>query len=313
MNSKSVFRRAAFGAFYVFTTSTNAYEPVTHELISIQAVLSSMIFDGKKLTKSAIPDFDDLDLRISSSTYPNSEGATRNIALLVSFGSRWEDDRSLLNGTRHFFNPLNGQGLSTRANTFISSPDWILGDRGVPDHQFTWNLARTDFLRASIDPDKAVRKQRWGLVFQKIGHVIHHIQDMAQPQHSRNDAHCGGYCLYLYPTAFYEAWTRENGAGVVQPFINSSYPVVYPSPSKAINSTRDFWTASGRGMADFANANFVSSGTNFIGTSDSIGRHPAFPLPFAARFNRRSIAELQSEIPSVGIAAIASECLINSA
>ena len=299
MNCNAVSPRAIAISFLVASTVwprwAGAYEPATHEAISEIAVASSMLFDGKKLARSAIPDFDGLDLRHSSIIFKTSENGNQSIIGLFGFGSRWEDERSFLNGTRHFFNPLNGQGLSTRINTFISSPDWILGDRGAPDHQFTWDLARTDFLRASIDPDKAVRKQRWGLVFQKIGHVIHHIQDMAQPQHSRNDAHCGANCAYIYPAAFYEAFTQDKYDGVVRQFVNSSYPVVYPSPSKAINSTRAFWSGEGRGMADFSNANFVSSGTNFIGTSDSIGRHPAFPLPFAARFNRRNMTELQSE------------------
>lgn len=94
---------------------------------------------------------------------------------MFQFGSTWEDDRALANGTRHFFNPLNGQGMSTRVNTFMSSPDWILGDRSDPGHEFTWKQARIDFRVASTHPDKAVRKKSWGLVFQKVGHVIHHI------------------------------------------------------------------------------------------------------------------------------------------
>ena len=313
MNYDAVVCRAIVAVFVLSSARADAYEPTTHTNISVAAVQSSVLFDGKKLARSAIPDFDGLDLGHSSIIFKTSEDEITGITGLVAFGSRWEDDRTFTNGVRHFFNPLNGHGLTTRIITFMSSPDWILGDRSDPGHEFTWKQARIDFRVASTHPEKAVRLKNWGLVFQKVGHVIHHIQDMAQPQHPRNDAHCGLSCGYAFPAAFYENWTKVNYTSVVQPFVNSSYPVVYPSPSKAINSTRDFWTASGRGMADFANANFVSSGTNFIGTSDSIGRHPAFPLPFAARFNRRNIAELQSEIPSVGIAAIASECLINSA
>ena len=291
----------------LFSPAVCAYDPPTHFQISLEAVRASSVWNGERLSRMAIADYDGLRLDQSSTLYVTSINTKQPIVGLFQFGSTYEDDRALLNGTVHFFNPLNGQGLTTPIRTFTSSPDWILGDRSDPGHDFTWKKARSDFLKASIDPDKAVRKQSWGLTFQKLGHVIHHVQDMAQPQHSRNDPHCGIYCLYAYPASTYEEWTKAN-SGVVQPSINASYPVVYPTPSKAINSTRAFWSGAGKGLADFSNANFVSAGTNFIGSSDSVGRHPNFPQPFASRFNRQTMADLQNDPATGPITPISSVC-----
>ena len=298
MNGRTFLRCAILSVAVDCAQSVHAYEPTTHQDISRSAASFSMIGDGMKLARSALPDFDAATLLSSKSEYGDSVSGTQTIRELIAFGALWEDKRDLFNGTRHFFNPLTGTGLTTRVNTFISSPDWILGDRNDPGQAFTWKKARSDFFKASTDPDKATRKQSWGLTFQKLGHVIHHVQDMAQPQHSRNDAHCGIYCAGIYPASAYEEWTKAN-RGVVQPFINSSYLTVYPTPSKAINSTRDFWSGAGKGMADFSNANFVSAGTNFIGSSDSVGRHPNFPNPFASRFNQQTMADLQND-PATG-------------
>jgi hypothetical protein len=170
-----------------------AYDPPTHSNISTRSPQVAQIGAGEKLTKLAIPDFNGNPLfGGAQSEYPDSQMVPRSIGGLIQFGSTYEDDRSLLNGTRHFFNPLNGQGLITPVGNFISSPDWILADRSDPGHDFTWKKARSDFLKASTDPSKAVRKQFWGLTFQKLAHVIHHVQDMAQPQHAHNDPHCEG-------------------------------------------------------------------------------------------------------------------------
>ena len=226
-NVKSLLQISIVSIGAVWSYSADSYEPDTHAAITRAAAQFSLIGDGTKLAGSALPDFDGKTIALSISKHGDSEGGSQEILPLFEFGSRWEDKRDLLNGTRHFFNPLNGQGLNTPLGNFTSSPDWILGDRNDPGHDFTWKKARADFLKASIDPDKAVRKQSWGLTFQKLGHVIHHMQDMAQPQHSRNDAHCGLYCLNVYPASAYEEWTKEN-SGVVQAFINASYPVVYP-------------------------------------------------------------------------------------
>ncbi len=310
MNTRSILQSSIVAIAVVWSHSSDAYEPETHAAITRSAAQFSLIGDGTKLARSALPDFDGKALALSTIKYGDSESGSRDILSLFEFGSQWEDKRSILNGPRHFYNPLTGAGLKVPIATFMPSPDWILGDNGDPGHDFTWKKARSDFLKASIDPDKAVRMLSWGLTFQKLGHVIHHIQDMAQPQHARNDAHCDSIvCLVLgaYTPSNYEKWTLDN-RDLAATFIHNSYPTVYPSPSKAINSTRDFWSGSGRGMADFSNANFVSAGTNFIGNSDSVGRHPNFPKPFASRFNRQTMADLQNDPASGPMTPISRVC-----
>jgi len=52
------------------------------------------------------------------------------------------------------------------------------------------NSAKVAYLNALISETPAARYSATTQLFQNLGHVLHHVQDMAQPQHVRNDAHC---------------------------------------------------------------------------------------------------------------------------
>jgi hypothetical protein len=70
------------------------------------------------------------------------------------------------------------------------SPDWVLEDNGEVDGQeFSYRNAREHFYKALTSPLLSDREENWGKLFQTLGQIIHHLQDMAQPQHVRNDAH----------------------------------------------------------------------------------------------------------------------------
>ncbi len=140
------------------------------------------------------------------------------------------------------------------------------------------------------------RKLYWATVFRSIGDVVHLIQDMAQPQHTRNDAHAGSGCVPLVGVcaaghdSFYEKYlkartlqtgqfTLENGSN--DRAVNTRAPQLvyegYPTPSFA--TYRDFFAtnepnAQGRGLANYSNRGFYSFGTN-IGSSAGLD----FPLP----------------------------------
>jgi hypothetical protein len=108
---------------------------------------------------------------------------------------------------------------------------------------------------------------------------MHLVQDAAQPQHTRNDSHAGLVCPttlgLLGPQSLYELYVETNA--IVGSLTYSGYPVVdLPQP-------RFFWdTEDGRGMAEFANRNFVTVGTNFTGRPNDVQPAPGFPSPNAA-------------------------------
>jgi hypothetical protein len=127
------------------------------------------------------------------------------IAQLIRFGACYEDaTEPNVRSLAHFYNPQDhGRGLSFAGDLGPSSLRWML--QRDPDinflvgaNHFTYLDARDSFYYAltSNTPTAAAalndtnRRYHWGRTFQALGHITHHLQDMASPQHVRNDAHC---------------------------------------------------------------------------------------------------------------------------
>jgi len=116
----------------------------------------------------------------------------------------------------HFYDPANGKGLSRFGIPIgAPAPDWALvpGTTGPvflvanKENHFTIANAREAMWRAltlktstggdDIPPSdwtgtkEERRKAYWATVFRALGDVVHLVQDVAQPQHTRNDAHAG--------------------------------------------------------------------------------------------------------------------------
>ena len=164
-----------------------AYEPDTHSKLSVEALNRSILAtDLAKLRSYGLKS----SVASSGDRFSDSQGvANKTIEELVRFGADWEDSRSPLQATRHFYNPVNGSKLLPLIGE--TSPDWALEDRGAKDGQaYSYRLMRRNFFKALTEPTKADRDTAWGLTFQTLGHVMHHLQDMAQPEHVRGDAHC---------------------------------------------------------------------------------------------------------------------------
>lgn len=267
----------AFLSFLMAAAIVFAYEPTTHEELSDAAVAASAISTDSNLLPS-------LGLRplVEKQEFPNSQGVRQNIIILFRTGANFED-----NGTRpgnHFYNPVTGQGLSVLGITPNSSPDWAIEDKGdINGQDFSYKNARQYFYDALTKSTKDERDKNFGLTFQTLGQVIHHIQDMAQPQHVRDDLHCDlvfpclipGGIFGLYAPSLYEKYTDQVRASL--PF--SGYSPVYVQAGfytevggNIFSTPRKFWRTSpedqpdisqGKGMAEFTNRNFVSAGTNF--------------------------------------------------
>src|SRR5262249_21937823 len=190
----------------------------------------------------------------------------------------------------HFFNPLNGTGLRGLG---YPSPDWALSeneDQTALFQKYSFRDARRAYYEALTKPNVVDRENALGKVFESLGHVVHLIQDMAQPQHVRNDSH---YDKYKSSYSRYEKMTedvvRENPTLI--PF--TGYPTVYQKNNpRSLTSPRSFWQTGavsvdgvqqGNGLAEFTNRNFVSADTNFGGTIGHLlaysGPNGTFPLP----------------------------------
>lgn len=263
-----------------------AYERETHADISRAAANASVLADNSYFgVLSGLG----LNYPIADGVnqlFPNSNNVKKSILELIRDGARFEDD-----GTKpgnHFYNSITGQGLSILGFNGNPSPDWALEDKAVIAGQdFSYKDARQYFYDALTKGSRQDRDQNFGLTFQTLGQVIHHIQDMAQPQHVRNDPHCDlvfpclvpGGLFGLYAPSLYEKYTDLDQVRATLPF--SGYSPVFAETGDGyktqvggniFRSPRNFWRTSsegqsdisqGKGIAEFTNRNFVSAGTNF--------------------------------------------------
>jgi len=151
-------------------------------------------------------------------------GAIREDDYITLFGAdnpQDDPDGNFVRPYHHFFDPVNNlplNGVSTffRGGVVHTAPAWALGTTNtdafsnpiVPEgsrrNHFTVLDAREVMYRALTGLDKAGnktigpgnrdaieadRKAYWATTFRALGDVVHLIQDMAQPQHTRNDPH----------------------------------------------------------------------------------------------------------------------------
>jgi hypothetical protein len=245
-----------------------AYEQPTHRDISEQSVkISALSTDGKVLEALGLKPLSATD-RAANEQFPNYRNEQHDIFDLVSDGADFEDNGS--RATNHFYDPVRGRAASPCDSDlgYETSPDWALEDRRQLDGQDD-SFADTrkfffDALTAQRQPD---RDRAWGRTFQGLGQIIHHIQDMAQPQHVRNDLH---FAYTPTPLAciggssFYERYTNRDDVRPRLPY-DQSDSHYEPVDITTFSVPRRFWdTEDGRGIAEYTNRGFVSAGTNFL-------------------------------------------------
>ena len=181
------------------------------------------------------------------------------------YGSNQEDNKydfpvTLFRFRNHFFDPINQSGLNYGLITGAPAPDWALQDSLTQD--YSWQNAREYFFLGLTASDPATRETNMAKTFRALGQVIHVIQDMGSPEHTRNDPHAG----ILEPLGFpfgapslFEGYKRILGDN----FIYDKYGV----PS--FPNTRDYWRdGNGKGLAEYTNRNFISKSTNFTLTQE---------------------------------------------
>ena len=168
------------------------------------------------------------------------------------------------------------------------------------------------FNEGSPQASDAERGQNWGLLFLSLGGAVHHMQDMAQPQHVRNDQHCDAwicYLLYIDNESLYESYTAKR-ATAVNALAASASPM-YPGPAE-FTQLRHFWfnhSETHSGIAEFTNRHFVSQGTNFTLDGDRVNTG-TYPEPRPGPATDYPVAQLfadAGELPDPAIVALCEE------
>lgn len=221
----------------------------------------------------------------------------------------------------HFFDPyynrpLTVAGLGLIDHDVMKNVDWALGVRDAfssPNledsarrNRFTTFDAREAMFRAltlkaytnetltdlspGANPDvrQALRQKYWTTTFRILGNVLHLNQDMAQPQHTRNEVHSGIYCAtYACPTghtSIYEKYidaraTKIEFFNTRQPFqhqqsiASTVLPLAAPYLIPRFSRYADYWSTApgpqsllGAGLADYSNRGFFTAANNFGGS-----------------------------------------------
>jgi hypothetical protein len=218
----------------------------------------------------------------------------------------------------HFFDPVNNaplnmptsylqQKLESIDNDIHTAPAWAQGTTNdnaftspnTPEttrrNHFTVFDAREAMYRAltgrkqdgtNADPNEndtnpaseTVRKTYWATTFRALGDIMHLNQDMAQPQHTRNDPHSGKIPLLgdFDPTghaSIYEHYMEARATQDKTYYIDGAKRDIqgltyegYSVPHFAKYS--DYWSTPNEtfnvreGLADYSNRTFFSYGTN---------------------------------------------------
>ena len=221
----------------------------------------------------------------------------------------------------HFYDPYFNRGLISSFGSGTRAPDWATGavdafqspNRALvnrPNH-FTLMDARKSMYYALTGrgPDGTTgapqwtRNHWWATTFRSLGDVMHLLQDMAQPQHTRITTH---------PGSIFERYIDARAQGKALFPIGGTTVGLAPLPSfngyasASFDRYSDFWsTASGAsgspargltvlqglGLADYSSRGFFAEGTN-LGSSGAL----QYPGPSN---NRADYAEESVKFPDV--------------
>jgi len=263
----------------LMSTVVHAYDPRTHQGMSSMALMRSHKFHSEAmhwhLGMSVDANDSISDIRLP---YPgNGRINYWTVDSAIGEGALREDDNTFvpfnLRSIRHFYEPLSGQPVLPG---WATSPAWALEQEsdGGQNASQEWSLSDAkDYLyQAFTASDVESAGTHFYRAFKALGHSIHHVQDMAQPQHVRQDLHCDTLvCEVLslpYEPSFYEWLSAHMGAGGFvggngSTVIGPSNPGDYPNVN--LYWERHYWThPSGYGVADYSNRSFVTEDTNYL-------------------------------------------------
>lgn len=220
---------------------------------------------------------------------------TYSLEELIGEGAFNEDLES--KPLNHFFDPQFGIPLVVFKPLGVPSWEWITEPTPLPGQDFSLRDARDylarglTFNEGSPTASEAQRFGSMGNMFLSLGAAMHHMQDMHQPQHVRNDDHLDEhpYLVGLYKPSRYELFTRDNRASIDG--IAQAGSPVFPG-SLDFRVSRDFWfNGTGTASADYVGTNYVSQGANFtiVNGVANVGGHP---LPRPGPFQDVSVEAL---------------------
>ncbi|HIJ71670.1 MAG TPA: hypothetical protein HPP87_09955 [Planctomycetes bacterium] len=176
----------------------------------------------------------DIKKRISDGdAYPNT--TTRSISEWLRVGSIIEDQDNRFfpppwRPRHHFHDPIRNSGLDNHADhpdwdapgtsSWLplgqSAIDWAISGTAVQEpftNNENWSAARTMFYDSLTSALESERQAQLAEAFLKLGCVLHMIEDMGVPAHTRNDFLFGHYRSVFYWGNPLEDWVEKQIEG----------------------------------------------------------------------------------------------------
>ena len=268
-------------ALLIYCHQLAAYETTTHQKLSIFSANASVLSrDPTFLTDIGMEPYTSLVYRATNVATGEMENEQLTAADIIGLGAVYEDDVNFsifdpnenVRPFRHFYDPQSGRGLRILGTYWEPSPRWALERLPITEQEFSYSDARVHYFRVFASSTRETRLAEMSLVLQTLGQVIHHIQDMGQPQHTRLDKHPSD------PSNFYEYYSASQ-EDVIDTIL-ASPQLAYPNPavSNYFTTPIEYWNTPlddnvpspfqphYKGMAEFTGRNFLSMNTMLIGS-----------------------------------------------
>lgn len=246
-----------------------ALNPSTHRAINLEVANSTMNgFSLDQYLKS--------NLDILQGTAEKFDG--ERVDVWLELGGRYEDEPPwtlpYLRSVNHFHNPLTEEGFSGFFFGLFLSGDsslqWAQWPQGTqdPEGYYSWHDVRDYYYNALTSADQNTRNTYFSQTFRGLGQLMHLVQDLSVPEHTRDDFHpFGGYEGWVanprnnvdissYSPVFFDL----NALGQPNPL--ASVPIANLFDTNQYNGTNPNVTLNQNiGLSEFANANFLSKDT----------------------------------------------------
>lgn len=194
----------------------------------------------------------------------------------------WVDCRVV----HHFYNPVDNSGLSVGLTIGNSSLLWAWDKRTYGlSNAFNWKNGRTAYYNWMAGTTRAERDEAGRDMFLCLGQVIHLVQDLAQPQHTRNDIHPPSSPSRLEALCAQE-FGNEGAIAGLPPESIPQFTIPYTNtsaPSRIPRAFASFWDTDqytrgdpGRpfagtlGLAEYSHFYFISTDTMFESNDDTV-------------------------------------------
>lgn len=184
----------------------------------------------------------------------------------------------------HFHNPLSAWEQAGLTD-LVGGQSALLWAHQNAD--WSWSKVRGYFFDALKTTTPASREDLWAKTFEGVGHLIHLVQDMAVPAHTRNDAHPLDDTGYVPQFEFWASGHQDDvglfASSPVFPALGETLALANSHPAAPFFDTDQYQGTAGTlglangftsGLSEYSNANFFSDDT-----IKSLSPHHQFPFP----------------------------------